>query len=411
MGNLLRPRFLVPAAAICAAAIVVVVLIGRGPAEDFCIPGDAGCEAPPPPCPEAGSRDLNPDDTAVAPRHDELLIERTPDGRLPFGFNERAYQIGQVSLDEDLGLHRGVGSTMWRWNVDWGAVQPEPEGPLDFEQYDPVYCAAVEAGVRPLIPLIGIPDWATDTVLPCRVPCLRPPDPSTYPALRGFAEQVAIRYPEAVAIEVWNEPNFPTFWRDRPDAARYVEVLREIYTGVKDGNPELPVLGGALANSPKDNPSTGTVSLRTFLETMAENGAGRYMDGVSAHVYPTAPLDSSRQQFDPAMDVVREVAAESEDWPSRIWITEVGIATPPGAAWSPPVSEQAQEKVLGEIYASLDASDDVDAVLWHTLVEPDPAKVPGGTGFGWLALPQDGLEPKLVYCSFARLRQLAPAGC
>ena len=394
-------------ATVAIAVVVVVTLLQPEP--EPCAPGDADCPIPPPPCEQIGTRDLNPSDRPVAPRHDADLAPPVASARLPFGFNDSAYLVGQVSLEEDLALHRGVGSTIWRFPLDWATVQPDPDR-LDLQRTDENYCAAVEAGVRPLFHLSGIPSWAAGTFLECKVPCLRPPDEDQYPALRRFAELIATRYPQAAAIEAWNEPNLEAYWQDGPDPARYVDVLREIYEGVKDGNPRMPVLGGALSNNPAD--ADGNLSLHTFLDAMVADGAGRYMDALSLHAYPTAALDEETEQFEPALEEVRSFAANTENWPQRLWITETGMATPPGAAFSPPVSEEVQASTNLEIYERLDAEGDVDAVLFHTLVEPDPALIPGGSGFGWVSSPDTGLQPKLVYCAFASLGgQDLPEGC
>ena len=49
---------------------------------------------------------------------------------------------------------------------------------------------------------------------------------------------VAQRYPEAAAIEIWNEPNVHWFWRPRPDPARYTELLVEALRGDQGRRPE-----------------------------------------------------------------------------------------------------------------------------------------------------------------------------
>ena len=401
--------FLIGGAAVVAIAVAVVVAVRLlEPEPEPCVPGDVDCPIPPPPCEQAGTRDLNPSNRPVAPRHDADVAPEASGRRIPLGFNDAAPLVGQLSLEQDLALYRGVGATMWRFPLDWGRLQPAPDT-LELSEADERYCAAVEAGVAPVFALTGIPSWAAGTFLECKVPCLRPPDEAQYPVLRRFAELLAIRYPRSAAIEAWNEPNLESYWRDGPDPARYVDVLREIYIGVKNGNPRMPVLGGALSNNPND--TNGNLSLLTFLEEMAANAAGDYMDAVSIHPYPTAPLDAETEQFEPALDVTRSIAETVDDWPQRIWVTETGIATPPGAAFSPPVSEEVQAATNLDIYERLDSASDVDAVLFHTLVEPDPALIPAGTGWGWVGLPDDGLPPKLVYCAFAGLADQQPEGC
>jgi polysaccharide biosynthesis protein PslG len=394
--------------AIAAAVVVTVAALIIREVEDDRIgdfevcstAAEPACEVPPPPCPEAGTRDSNPGNDAVAP-----LRSATDPESLPYGFNDSAPLVGELSLEQDLVLQRDSGSRIWRLPLDWGAVETDPNA-FDFSASDDAYCAALAYGIQPLFHLTGVPPWALgeDAEACSEAPCVQPSDPTHDDALRRFAELVAIRYPEVAALEVWNEPNLTSFWPG-PDPARYAEILEAVYLGVKDGRPETIVLGGAVSNNPTDE--GGNLSLSTFLSDAFAAGAAEHMDGLSVHAYPIGLLGTANDLFTPQIEAARElVAAAAEGRNVSIWVTETGMPTAEGG-FAPAVSEDEQAAQMVAAYETLDAAPDVAAVLFHTLLDPGP-DVPGGPGFGWFTAPIDGeVEAKPIVCAFLRLENPA----
>jgi hypothetical protein len=252
-------------AACLAAAVAVLVIAGIGPFGDDDDPL-AGLPGPPA---------CGPGDEAESARAaaGESLVPRRPDGRLPIGFNDGAYLAGQATAAESAALQHAAGSTTWRSVAQWQAMEPAP-GSYDFSSTDPVYCAALAAGIAPLFHITTTPAWAADPAFPCRPRCVSPPLASHYDSLRRFAAALASRYPGAVAIEAWNEPNLHLFW-ERPDPARYVEVLREVHAGVEAVDPEMPVLLGGLSPVAADDPETGTSSRPTTASSTAPTTSTR----------------------------------------------------------------------------------------------------------------------------------------
>lgn len=388
-----------------AAAALALLVVGLAK-DDRC--RSAAC-LPAGPCEATSLADRNPADATVAPTRGKRLMPRTPEGTIPFGFNDSAYLAGQVDLETAVRLHRGSGSSIWRLPLDWGAVERAP-GAFDFSEPDRIYCNALAAGIRPLFHLTGVPLWASDPPEAClALPCVRPPAAEHLPALRRFAEIVAIRYPRLAAVEAWNEPNLRDFW-PAPDPARYAELLEAIYTGVKNGDPTTAVIGGSLSSNPTDDGATGSLSLGTFLSGMAAAGAQEHMDALSVHPYPLTALDAPEERFTSALGQTRKFMREAEGWPDRLWVTETGIATVPGSPFSSPVSEDEQARTLLAIHRRLSRSSDVDAVLFHTLVDPS-ALIPGGPGFGWVTDPAQGLRPKPVYCAFSAQAEAVTDAC
>jgi hypothetical protein len=387
-------RIWIPVVVAGAAVVGVLVFLAiRKEATDE----ESRAAIPPPAECEPDARDLNPADDPVEPVHDRRLIPRER-GHLPVGFNDSAYLTGQLDLEQSLALYENMDASIWRLPLDWGEVESEP-GEIDFSKYDPIYCAAIDAGVRPLWHLTGIPPWAAPLGTCDQVPCVRPPESEHLPQLERFAEIAAVRYPRSAAFEAWNEPNLTGFWGGAPNPGDYLPILEAVYTGTKNGNPDMPVLGGALSNNMTDT-AGGNQSLETYLTAILDGGAANHMDGFSLHAYPVAPLGEDGDAFTPALDVTRSALADAGA-EMQTWVTEVGAPTEAGVF--PEVTPEQQADMMADAYGVLDASADVDAVVFHTLVDPT-SDVPGGLGFGFFTAPDEGtVTAKPVVCRILAL--------
>ena len=172
-------------------------------------------------------------------------------------------------------LARRAGADTGRMPVYWMQVERSP-GRFDWRSYDLAYRALLAQGQRPIMIVMYAPCWARPST-----PCPGafggyPPDAAYEPAWARFVRSVATRYPAARAIEVWNEPNFATFFHS-PDPGRYARLLRQAFGAVKGVAPGLPVIGGSLA------PARGW---QRFLTRAFAAGAGEHMDGLGMHPYP-----------------------------------------------------------------------------------------------------------------------------
>src|SRR5207247_7616007 len=81
------------------------------------------------------------------------------------------------------------------------------------------YQAMLSAGIRPVVLAYGAPPWARlpDWSRPgtCRAAynenCSYPPSPQHLADWRAFIGALVRRFPQMIALEVWNEPNLPRF--------------------------------------------------------------------------------------------------------------------------------------------------------------------------------------------------------
>lgn len=363
------------------------------------------CGAPlQPPCPP--STPANPDGslpvaTSLAPLPGPVrgaALFARPGGHLPSGFNTSIGR-GSLSPDERAAVMHGFGGTLVRLPVDWSFTQAQRGGPYDWRGTDAWYSRYLQAGVRPVLELVASPNWAVSSSSACPVhldrglqsqqQCNVGPDPAHVADFAAFAVAVARRYPLAAALEIWNEPNYESFWQGR-DPRAYAALAAAAVSAVKAVAPAMRVLVGALSNATDDGPQW--TSMATFVGVLRDQGVLTVADGLSFHPYPAT---LSEYGFTGAFDALRATLPAGSD--VRLVVTEVGA--PAGK-----FTAAQQRDVLVKEYRELDAGDpalpwsaSVDAVLFNTDLD-------ASRGYGFLDRTLLGtLAPRPVFCAMASI--------
>ncbi len=213
------------------------------------------------------------------------------------------------------------------WAVEyfpWAYSEPSP-GRYDWTHSDMVVEHAARQGIALVARLGFVPEWARPKeTSPLYIEDERFDDFGRFAA--AFAERYAgtVRY-----IVIWNEPNLALEWGYQPpDPARYVEMLRTVYPLVKQANPEVQVLGGALAPTLAPPGSDQGINDLTFLRAMYEAGAAPYFDLLAVHAYgwhaaPDDPADPEAINFR-RTELLRRIMVEQGDGAKQVMITEGG---------------------------------------------------------------------------------------
>ena len=219
-----------------------------------------------------------------------------------------------------------------RWiraDLSWTDVQPTGPATYRWEAFDRVVTAARARGLEVLPILAYTPAWARDAGCE-RFSC----PPRSAKEFATFAREAVSRYgPQGVqAWEVWNEPNFTTFWPN-PDAGRYAALLdatsRKIHRADKSAT---MLLGGLAAIDPAWAPDR---SSRWTSSTTCATSAPVHVSAAS----PTTPTPTLSGQL--CRSVVRHrvgedlqhltVAAKRPGRPRhvgvKVWATEDGAPT------------------------------------------------------------------------------------
>jgi hypothetical protein len=203
----------------------------------------------------------------------------------------------------------------------WRILQPQP-GKIDFGYLDRSVDAALTHGLRVLIVFGSIPGWANGTPAELGImdpnAALPPANPQFF---RDFVTAVVARFRGRVqAYEIWNEPNYKTFWNSK-DYDRFVaEILINGARAVKAADPAAKTLGPAVDRSPAKFKSAAVQ-------------ACRFLDALSCHLY-VKNAGALLQQLDATY---RPILVNQCNKP--LWVTEFGIDS-----WV--VGEDAQAKEL-----------------------------------------------------------------
>jgi polysaccharide biosynthesis protein PslG len=292
-------------------------------------------------------------------------------GGLPPGFFGVVPQAPLSSSDFD--SMRGMHLTV-RVPVYWFAVEPRPDE-FDFAELDHTVEEATRVGARVLPVVYGTPSWLEPNPA-------RPPLSST--GLRDWRELLARlvdRYgptgafwsgsPRKAPIrawQVWNEPNFPLFWRPRPSPRGYARLLHASAGAIRAADPGATIVAAGVA------PVEIGMTPWGFLRRMyAVPGVRADFDVAALHPY--APhLAWVREEI----GLVRQAMAAGGDRRKPLQLTELGVASGgvfPNAFDKGPAGQAAFLKgALGLVARNRRRwrIAGVDWFTWQDAVAPDP---------------------------------------
>jgi hypothetical protein len=353
------------------------------------------------------------------------LARLRPDRRRPlFGFGDSSALYpypGAPSADELADLEAGAGARVARLTIRWDVVQPRPpsttgQPEYHWERFDPFVDALLARGIRPLPVLLGAPSWARDPAPECGGD-LCPPAKARLSDWAAFVAAAASRYPDAIGIEIWNEPNLRAFWRTSggPDPARYATLFESALSAVRSVDPDMTVLIGGLAHvSPASEPALG-LQIPSFLRGFYDVVDESLLDpgvAVGIHVYPRPARGGALQPRRPAEATLAEARAivKARDRGRSLWVTEFGASTTETGTGGRLEQRQQAETILALLKA-LEGAPDVPVAVLYTVVERPPGENAIEQGYGVVG-PGPSFTPKLAYCRIARQSGVAPpTGC
>jgi polysaccharide biosynthesis protein PslG len=200
-------------------------------------------------------------------------------------------EVEAWKLQLSLQLVREMGATTIVELFPWAYIEAS-EDRYDWHHPDRIIRMAQQQGLRVIARLGIVPAWARPD--PQQQPTtLNYLAPEQFGAYAEFVAAFAARYRGTVShIIPWNEPNLMFEWGDRQvTPEEYVSFLQQVHQAAHAANPEVLILGAALA--PTLEPETSPIALDDviFLERVYAAGGGAYMDAVALHTYGfTAPM-------------------------------------------------------------------------------------------------------------------------
>ena len=239
---------------------------------------------------------------------------------------------------------RASGAGSVRVFASWSGIE-WTRGQYSWDGLDAVVANAQAAGMRPLLVALDAPTWARAGGCPGGSPtggCTYAPAKAYDGDWARFVRTIAARYPTALGVEGWNEPNALHFFAPRVDASRYTELLKAAYPAIKAVQPNSTVIAAGLSRAwEPDSPPT-------FVSAMYAHGAKGFFDAMAMHpdVYPSGlAIDDDNGWSE--VDRVHQLMVDNGDGAKKIWMTELGAPTSaPSAAG---VSQQEQTRQITDV--------------------------------------------------------------
>jgi hypothetical protein len=233
-------------------------------------------------------------------------------------------EVEPWKIKRTLAMVREMGSP---WVVEyfpWAYIEEQP-GRYNWVHADQVVAHASRQGLTLIARLGFAPQWA------------RPKDTSPlyleedhFADFARFAAAFVARYQNKVRyVIIWNEPNLALEWGYQPpDPVKYTAMLRAVYPLVKQANPEVQVLAGALAPTLAPPGSEAGMNDLLFLQAMYDAGAAEFFDILAIHAYgwhfaPDDPADPEVVNFRRA-ELLRAIMERNGDGHKQAMITEGG---------------------------------------------------------------------------------------
>jgi hypothetical protein len=207
-----------------------------------------------------------------------------------------------------------------RFILSWREVQPAP-GVFDWSRADEIVGGAADHGIEPLPFVFGSPSWIGDEASP-------PLDSDEErQAWQTFLTAAVERYGPAGTFwegrasrrpitdwQIWNEPNYPLYWKPRPAPREYAELVELAATTIRAADPRARiVLGGVAA---VQNGPLPWVFLRDLYRV---KGIERHFDAVALHPFSPNMFGVTYQ-----LAQTRRAMARADDRGTPLEITEIG---------------------------------------------------------------------------------------
>ncbi|MEA2387364.1 MAG: polysaccharide biosynthesis protein PslG [Thermoleophilaceae bacterium] len=316
-----------------------------------------------------------------------------------------------------------------RFNFDWRRIQPYRSSddvppaflpyypdvngvPTDFRATDEKVGDAATRGITVEPVLMYAPGWAA------RHPGSSSSPPKDFNAYAHFVATMVERYGSNGSFwldnptvpfrpirnwQIWNEPHFKEFWKDRPWAGDYVKMLKRADTAIHGADSAARTVLAGLANR----------SWR-YLDAIYRKGAKGHFDLVALH-----PFTMKVHGVIEIVDRARRVMKEHHDGGRSVVITEMSWTSARGKTsrhFGIEQTEEGQAKQLANAYELVARARKrlkLRAVYWYTWisrdrseVDPfdyagvmkvrngDPVKKPAYRALRKLALPLEGCASK-----------------
>jgi polysaccharide biosynthesis protein PslG len=186
-----------------------------------------------------------------------------------------------IGPDGDAGIklaaELGVG---WiKQQIDWNSIE-SARGRYAWDELDHLVAEAQTYGLKIMFSVARAPGFSRPE------PVEEDGPPTDFAIFHDFMAALSSRYRGRVAAyELWNEPNVRREWRGFDlSAAKFVELIQQGSSGVREGDPGAIIISGAPAVTGIDD-QINAIDDRAYLREMIAAGVAAYVDAIGAHPY------------------------------------------------------------------------------------------------------------------------------
>ncbi len=278
--------------------------------------------------------------------------------------------------------------------VWWNSTEPHKHR-YSWAYLDRVYATMLKMRERPLLDVLSAPHWAIARNCHPIQRCNQ--TPAHDGDFRAFVRTLTLRYPQAIGIEIGQEPNL-TNWSVHPDPRRYAQIMKAGYAGVRQANRHMRViLGSTCCNEASGH---GSIGASRFLADLYRYGIKGHYTAIGYHIYPGRAVSLVHADLLTELDGMRAVRNANHDR-APFWITETGYASHGVSPYGGGVlDERNQAQRITITYEVLNSIRDVQAIYIFRLV--DPRKQSFWTG-GFMGLFHSDFRPKPAANALKRL--------
>ena len=344
--------------AAAAAALLAAAPVSAQIDDALCEVDPSQCPPPPPPPEEPPPSEPPPSDPPPEPQpgEPELCPIEVSQGLGVF--------VGMVSdqlfANPDpqyrrcaLNRHADAGVRIIRQAMYWKTIELV-RGQYDWAHWDQYVEDVARHGIQVMPIIFDAPVWHQQRRTRTSSWASMPPRPA---AMASFAGRLVRRYgpegsfweerPELPPMpirhwQIWNEPNLPRYWAERPSAAEYVKLLRASYRRIKREDPGAQVVAAGMP----DSRLFRVIPLYAYITQMYEAGARGTFDAIAVNAYAEKPGMMIKN-----LGKVRAIMRFFRDH-SNIWITEMGWGTG-GPKYRFRVNRTQQAKLIGQALGKL----------------------------------------------------------
>jgi hypothetical protein len=252
----------------------------------------------------------------------------TAAAKLPPGFvgitSEDVFAGDSDYRATNLSAQSAIGVQLLRQTFNWSQIEKAP-GVYDLSFYDTYVAQASAHGVRILPILFNAPSFHVSR-RSGRAAC----PPRSNASFADFAQALVRRYGPAgtlwaerpeipknpvTAWQIWNEPNLAIYWCNKPNAKRYVAMLRTVGKAIKKVDRRAEIVTAGLP----DSGLGGSVRLAKYLHQVYRAGGKSAFDTLAINSYA-----KDQRQLKSLLTSVRRLMNRRKDRRAPIWITEMG---------------------------------------------------------------------------------------